>query len=116
MSVSKYFDKSSATACILIASQEQRHTEQDYYEKTLGFGGNFIFADNLDEGHLLVLSGRGFLPIESIGALPAAGSGIKRLALFRGTSQLKRKYCLFWKKENATYYVEEFAQSLHEQL
>jgi len=109
-------DELKRMPCILITSQEQRHTEQDYYENTLGFGGNFIFAENLDEGHLLVLSGRGFLPIESIGSLPAAGSGIRRLALFRGKSQLKRKYCLFWKKENATYYVEEFAQSLHAQL
>lgn len=102
--------------CILITSPEQRHTEQDYYENTLGFGGNFIFADNLEEGHLLVISGRGFLPVDSIGTLPAAGKGIKRLMIFRGSSQLKKKYCLFWKKENSTYYVEEFAQSLHAQL
>ena len=37
------------TPCILISSREQRYTEQDFYENTLGFGGNFIFAESLEE-------------------------------------------------------------------
>ena len=83
--------------------------EQDYYKNTLGFGGSFLFAENLEEGRLMVVGGRGFLPVESIGTLPPVGASIKRLPVCRGDRQIFRNYCLFWNKEHSNYYIEEFA-------
>ena len=64
--------------------REQQNPEQEYYQNTLGFGGSYLFADNLEEGRLMVLSNRGFLPVESVGTLPPAGLSIKRLPICRG--------------------------------
>lgn len=104
------------TPCILISSREQQNAEQEYYQNTLGFGGSYLFADNLEEGRLLVLGNRGFLPIESVGTLPPAGAAIKRLPIYQGDSQLMRNYCAFWRKDQTNYYIEEFADLLHKLL
>ena len=95
--------------CILISSKEQQNTEQEYYRSTLGYGGNFLFAENLEEGRLMVIGNRGFLPIESVGTLPPPGAGIIRLPLLKAGTPVKRNFCVFWRKENSNYYIEEFA-------
>lgn len=102
--------------CILISSREQQNTEQDYFQNTLGFGGNFLFAENLEEGRLMVAGNRGFLPIESVGTLPPAGATIRRLPIVRNGRQLQRNYCVFWLKEQTNYYIEEFAAILRKLL
>ena len=86
-------------ACILISSREQQNIEEDYYKNTLGFGGRFLFAENLEEGRLMVAGNRGFLPVERVGTLPPCGTGVKRLPVMERGQQLKRNYCLFWVKE-----------------
>lgn len=98
--------------CILISSREQQNVEQEYYQNTLGFGGSYLFADNLEEGRLLVVSNRGFLPIESVGTLPPAGMSVRRLPLYQGDRQLMRNYCLFWSKERTNDSIQEFAATL----
>ena len=102
--------------CILISSREQQNTEQDYFQNTLGFGGQFLFAENLEEGRLMVAGNRGFLPIESVGTLPPAGAAIRRLPIVRNGQQLQRNYCVFWLKEQTNYYIEEFAGILRKLL
>ena len=102
--------------CILISSREQRNAEQEYYQNTLGFGGSYLFADNLEEGRLLVVSNRGFLPIESVGTLPPEGDFIRRLPICQGGRQVMRKYCAFWRKDQTNYYIEEFADMLQKLL
>lgn len=104
------------TPCILISSREQRNAEQEYYQNTLGFGGSYLFAENLEEGRLLVVSNRGFLPIENVGTLPPEGASIRRLPICRNGRQIKRNYCAFWRKEQSNYYVEEFAGILRDLL
>ncbi len=103
-------------ACILISSREQQNIEEDYYKNTLGFGGRFLFAENLEEGRLMVAGNRGFLPVERVGTLPPCGTGVKRLPVMEQGQQLKLNYCLFWVKENASYYIEEFAEILRKLL
>lgn len=103
-------------ACILISSREQQNIEEDYYKNTLGFGGRFLFAENMEEGRLMVAGNRGFLPVERVGTLPPCGTGVKRLPVMERGQQLKRNYCLFWVKENASYYIEEFAEILRKLL
>ena len=104
------------TPCILISSREQQNTEQDYFQNTLGFGGNFLFAENLEEGRLMVAGNRGFLPVESVGTLPPPGAAVKRLPIVQNGRQLKKNYCVFWLKEHTNYYIEEFAEILRKLL
>ena len=102
--------------CILISSREQRIAEQEYYQNTLGFGSSYLFADNLEEGRMLVVGNRGFLPVESVGTLSPEGAAIRRLPVYQGDKQLMRNYCAFWRKEQSNYYIEQFAGMLHELL
>ncbi len=101
------------TSCILITSREQQNVEREFYQNTLGFGGSFLFATNREEGRLMVLGNRGFLPVESVGTLPQVSDGMKRILVCRGKEPLKRNYCAFWRKERTNYYIEEFAGILH---
>ncbi len=98
--------------CILVASRGQRNVEQDYYQNILGFGGSYLFADNLEEGRLMVASNRGFLPVENVGSLPEPASSIRRLPVYQEGHQIMRNYCAFWRKDRTNYYIEEFAQML----
>lgn len=102
--------------CILISSAEHQRAEQDYYENTLGFSGEFLFAENLEQARLLVAGSRGFLPIENAGTLPACGESVKRLPVFSGENRIMRNYCIFWQKSRGGYYVEEFANILRDLL
>lgn len=109
-------DSLKRTPCILISSKEQQNTEQEYFQNTLGFGGTFLFAENLEEGRLMVAGNRGFLPIESVGTLPPPGAAVRRLPIVQNGRQLKRNYCVFWLKEHTNYYIEEFAEILRKLL
>lgn len=98
--------------CILVASMEQRETEQEYYQSVIGFQGDFLYAENLEEARLMVIGGQGFMPVEGVKKAENFGASISRIPLFRGESQITRNYCAFWKRENSGYYVEEFADIL----
>lgn len=98
--------------CILVASKEQRENEQEYYRGVVGFQGDFLYAENLEEARLMVIGGQGFMPVEGVKKGGDFGSSISRIPLFRGDSQITRNYCAFWKRDNSGYYVEEFADML----
>ncbi|MDO5521010.1 MAG: LysR family transcriptional regulator [bacterium] len=104
------------TPCILISSQEQQDTERDYYRDVVGFQGEFVFTDNLEEARLWVISGKGFLPIEGNDKSGNFGTQLARLPLYRGKKQITKNYCAFWKADNSGYYVEEFAEMLKAQF
>ncbi|MBD5552153.1 MAG: LysR family transcriptional regulator [Lachnospiraceae bacterium] len=98
--------------CILVASREQRENEQEYYQGVIGFQGDFLYAENLEEARLMVIGGQGFMPVEGVKRAENFGSSISRIPLFWGDSQITRNYCAFWKQENSGYYVKEFADIL----
>lgn len=98
--------------CVLVASKEQRSIEQEFYKTVIGIQSEFFYAENLEEARMMVISGRGFLPVEGSGPAMTFGASIRRIPLYRGTEQIARNYCLFWKKDNSGYYVEEFADIL----
>lgn len=102
--------------CILVASREQRENEQEYYQGVVGFQGEFLYAENLEEARLQVISGRGFMPAEGAKQAGNFGTSISRIPLYRGGEQITRNYCAFWKKDNSGYYVEEFAEMLKKQF
>ena len=104
------------TSCILISSKEQQSTEQDFYQNTLGFANQFLFANTLEEGRLMVVSNRGFMPIEAVGTLPPPASGIIRIPLYHHDKPVQRNYCAGWAKDRTNYYLEEFAELLRKLL
>ena len=104
------------TPCILVASEPQRETEQEYYHDVVGFPGEFLYAENLEEARLMVIGRKAFLPVEGTGKTVPAGTSLVRIPLVRGEEPILRNYCAFWKKDNSGCYVEEFAQLLKAQF
>ena len=98
--------------CILIASPEQQENERTYYQEIVGIKGDFLFAENLEEARLLVIGGKGFMPIEGGENEPRFAAALRRILLTRKGKPIKRNYCAFWKTDNSGYYVEEFADIL----
>ncbi len=98
--------------CILVASKEQQENEQDYYQNILGFCGGFLFAENLEEGRLMVAGNKGFMPIEAVTDVPQIGVTMKRVPLYRDEKQVRRSYYAFWKKENGNPDIKNFAEIL----
>ena len=102
--------------CILVASETQRETEREYYHDVVGFHGEFLYAENLEEARLLVIGRKGFFPVEGTGQTAPAGASIVRIPLVRREEPILRNYCAFWKKDNSSCYVEEFAKLLKAQF
>lgn len=98
--------------CILVSSPDQKENERAYYRDNVGFTGDFLFADNLEDARMMVISGKGIMSIEG-GKHPAQLFGtISRIPLYRGGKPVRHKYCAFWKTDNSGFYVEEFASLL----
>lgn len=104
------YDELRRLPFILITSKTQQEHESDYYKNTLGYGGNFLYATDLESARLMVAANKGFMPVED--SSQEGSTTIKRIPLFRNNEQLTRNYCLFWKKERTGYYIEEFANIL----
>lgn len=102
-------------SCILVASREQQEIERDYYQTVIGIQSGILYAESLEEAHLMVISGQGFLPVQGRPLSAGPGASIRRIPLYRNNSQLSQKDCLFWKKANSRYYIEEFADILKKQ-
>ena len=102
--------------CILVTSEFQRETETEFYRDVVGFQGEFLYAENLEEARLMVIGRKGFLPVDRTGKSTPAGNYIVRIPLVHGKQPVRRSYCAFWKKDNSGYYVEEFAEILKSQF
>ena len=102
--------------CILVASEAQRETEQEYYRNVVGFHGEFLYAENLEEARMMVIGRKGFLPVEGSGTAPLFSASIARIPLVRGGTPIRRTYCAFWKKENRSPAVTAFADLLRLQF
>ncbi|MDE7232500.1 MAG: LysR family transcriptional regulator [Lachnospiraceae bacterium] len=98
--------------CILVSSEAEKETEAEYYHVIIGLQGEKLFADNMEEARMLVISGKGFMPSEGTPIEGSLGTNIVRISLYRGDEPVKRNYCAFWKKENVKKMSEEFAEIL----
>lgn len=98
--------------CILVASKEQQAIEKAFYQTIIGIQGEILYAENLEEARMMVISGQGFLPVEGSSQAVTFGASVRRIPLCRGAEQITRNYCLFWRKDNSGYYVEEFSRIL----
>ena len=104
------------TPCILIASKEQQENEQNYYREIYGITSKVLFAENLEEARLMVVGGKGYLPIEGGSPPTLYAETIATLPLCRNGKPIQRNYCAFWKADNSGFYIEDFAEILKTQF
>lgn len=109
-------DELKNTSCILVAGKNQQTNEETYYRDIVGFRGSFIFAETLPDARMMVVSQKGFLPIEGIREDSYFDSSIARIPLLKNDLPVVRKYCAFWKQDNANPFVPEFAGLLKKQF
>ena len=102
--------------CILVASKEQQEEERRYYRDVVGFKGEFLFAETMQEARVMAVSNRGVLPVEGRRNDSFYGATLKRIPLLRGGNPVRRIYCAFWKKDNDNEYIEPFARLLKDQF
>ena len=102
--------------CILVASKEQQEEERRYYRDIVGFKGEFLFAETMQEARVMAVSNRGVLPVEGRRNDSFYGATLKRIPLLRGGNPIRRIYCAFWKKDNDNEYIDPFARLLKEQF
>lgn len=102
--------------CILISSKEQQEMERTHYQEIYGIQSEFLFAESLEEARLMVIGGKGFLPIEGGEPPSQYAQTIVRRFLCRNGKEIRRNYCAFWKVDNSGYYIEEFAEILKAQF
>ena len=104
------------TPCILVASAEQRENEREYYRDVVGFRGEFLFAESIQQARIMTASNQGVMPIEGAADSVFFGSALKRIPLTRDGEQVRRTYCAFWRKDNPGEYMEPFAALLKAQF
>lgn len=64
----------------------------------------------------MIITGQGYLPVDVIGEQVWFDSAVKRIPLVRRGEPVTKTYCVFWKKDNSGYYIEEFAEMLKRSL
>ena len=97
-------------SCILVVSKGKEDSEREFYEKSLNISRRFLYADSLEQARLMVVSQRGYLPVDHIGDLAEPMEGIKRIRLHYKGKPIQRNYFACWSKEHTNYYIEEFVQ------
>ena len=99
------------TSCILIAGKEQEGSEAIFYREYLGLKSDFIFAKTLEEAHLMVVSGRGYLLID-FGEPPKDRDMVKFIPFLNHGEHMYRQYYAFWRVDNDNKYIKDFAAIL----
>lgn len=100
------------TPCILVTASESQAEEQRYYEEVVGIRGDFLFAESIQEARLKIITGQGYMPVDVIGTQEWFDTTFSRIPLVRNGEPILKSYCVFWRKDNSGYYVEEFADFL----
>lgn len=93
------------TPTILISPVSQRHNEEIFYREYFGIKGDFIYAENLEEAHLMVVSNKGYFPIE-FNEPPQQSEIVKYVPIMQKESQIYKKYYAFWRADATKKYIE----------
>lgn len=104
------------TPCILVASEKEEYNERQYYKTIFGFNGEYLFARTIKDARLMVVSNRGFMPVEGSPVMSHFQETIARIPLVIGREQFERNLCIFWRKDNSGYYIEEFGEILDKEF
>ncbi len=99
-----------------MSSNRQRENESSYYRDIVGFTGEHLYAQDLRQARLMVVSGKGFLPVESLRNDEYFDRSVVRIPLYKRGKPFIRNYCGFWSKDIDDSYVKIFADLIKEQL
>ena len=94
--------------CIIVSSPKQKATEEVFYRDYLGVQGDFLVADSLAEAHLMVVSRKGYLPIEFTAPPEQANNTVRYIPLLRNGKSIYREYYAFWRVNRLESYLEDF--------
>lgn len=98
--------------CILVSSKEQERSELEFYQSVIGIKSEIIFATNLEEALLAVVSGKGFMIVDGESLFQISGANVTQIPLFLEGKAHMRNYCLFWRKGNNNPFIKEFSKVL----
>lgn len=99
------------TPIILIAPVGEHYNEEIFYREYFGIKSEFIFAEDLDSAHLMVVLNKGYFPA-TFKKTPMNTEFIKYVPIFFDDKQMVRKYYAFWKMEATRQIFEDFAEIL----
>lgn len=99
---------------ILLASPDQQETERRFYINDLGFKSEVQFCEYIDDAHMQVVQGRGFMPLE--GSSAAIRQSVRAVRLTRGGKPIIRRYCAFTKADAFKETADRFIEILKEQF
>ena len=102
------------TPCILVAGEDQEQEERRFYRDIIGFAGDFLFVRSLPEARVLVISGRGVLPVEGKPGGTYTGATFKRIPLLRQGEPILRNTCAFRMKDNQNPHAAAFEELLRQ--
>lgn len=94
--------------CIVVANRDEAPKEIEFYKTILGFDGEYIFANSLNEAILMVSANMGFLPTASKIKEKMDDGCITLLPLIKNNEIMKSKIYAFYKKS--------FDDSIYEKL
>ena len=95
--------------CIVVAPKAETDHEEGFYREYLGVQSDFLFADSLEEAHLMVVSGKGFLPIEFKHMPVKDESIVRHIPILWENKQMYCKYYAFWRANAVKIHMEKFA-------
>lgn len=102
--------------CIIVSPLKQKEVEEAFYREYLGVQGVFLRAESLDEAHLMVVSRKGYLPIEFTGKPEADSLTVRYIPLMHKKEYIYREYYAFWPANRTESYLEDFAVFLKRYL
>ncbi|MCC8157793.1 MAG: LysR family transcriptional regulator [Phascolarctobacterium sp.] len=102
-------DELKNMSCIIVASKKQEEVEIEFYREYLGVKGDFLIADSLAEAHLMVISRKGYLPVEFTNGPIESNQAVCYIPLICKKEQIYREYYAFWLANRMETYLEDFA-------
>ena len=103
------------TPLIIIAPEGQRNAEELFFREYLGVKGEFIFAENIQTAHLMVIADKGYF-LKDFYDTPPTSSVVKYIPVICDDKQPYRKYYAFWHAASTNKYIENFAEILKKNL
>ena len=98
--------------CIILSPKAEELHEEGFYREYMGIKSDFLFADSLEEAHLMVVSGKGFMPIEFKQEDIKPDTVVRHIPILWKNQQLYREYYAFWRVDAVKNYMEDFAAFL----